>query len=139
MRTSRASGSPLSTPCRGPRRRGSSPSSTRRGASSRSPTRTWRSCRSTATTQCRREEVVELNPADAQAFGVQDGDLLDVVTPLSRVRGRARVNGILPGVVAVTTLFGELATDLQNSEAPDPALRVPGLDVMPARLEKASG
>ena len=86
-----------------------------------------------------REEVVEINAADAQTFGVADGDLLDVVTPLSRVRGRARVNGILPGVVAVTTLFGELATDLQTSEAPDPALRVPGLDVVPARLEKASG
>ena len=86
-----------------------------------------------------RETMVELNASDAQAFGVRDGDLLDVVTPLSRVRGRARVNGGLRGVVATTALFGELATDLQTSEAPDPALRVPGLDVVPARLEKASG
>ena len=85
-----------------------------------------------------RDEVVEMSVADAQAFGIADGDLLDVVTPLSRVRGRARVNGMMPGVVATTTLFGELATDMQASDAPDPALRVPGLDVMPARLEKAS-
>jgi hypothetical protein len=41
-----------------------------------------------------------------------------------------------PGVVAVTALFGQLAVDLQTSEELDPMSKVPGLDILPARLSK---
>ena len=41
-----------------------------------------------------------------------------------------------PGVVSMTTLFGELATSLQLSEDPDPMSKIPGLRVCPVRVNK---
>ena len=43
----------------------------------------------------------------------------------------------LPGVVSLTTLFGDLALQLDASEHPDPMGRVPRLDIVPLRLEPA--
>jgi hypothetical protein len=43
---------------------------------------------------------------------------------------------IPPGVISVTTLFGQLAVDLQASEERDPMSRAPGLEVLPARISK---
>jgi hypothetical protein len=43
---------------------------------------------------------------------------------------------IPPGVISVTTLFGQLAVDLQASEEKDPMSRAPGLEVLPARISK---
>jgi formate dehydrogenase alpha subunit len=85
----------------------------------------------------RREEVVEVYPGDAQRLGLGDGALVDVVTPKGRIRARVKTSGTVPGMVSVTFLFGQLAVDLAASESPDPMLAVPGLEVLPARLERA--
>ena len=41
------------------------------------------------------------------------------------------------GVVNTTSLFGDLATMLDQSPEPQPMLRVPSLDVMPSSLKKS--
>ena len=96
----------------------------------------------------RREEWVELNPSDAAANGLADGDKAAVMFPSGNNGGRAagsasplpgviRLNPNLPpGVAASTALFGQLAIDMQASEEFDPAAMLPGLDVRPARLVK---
>ena len=84
----------------------------------------------------RRDEAIVVHPEDAQALGIAPGDAVELVSPVARLRGRARVTGKLKGVVSTTLLFGELVTALQGSEAPEPMLKVPGLDVMPCRLVK---
>jgi formate dehydrogenase major subunit/formate dehydrogenase alpha subunit len=83
-----------------------------------------------------REQPVEVHPEDAQAARLADGDVVEVVTSGARFRGRVRASGSLRGVVAFAGLFGELATTVASSRDPDPMLRVPGLEVAPARLER---
>ncbi len=88
-----------------------------------------------------RKEQVEINPSDASEAGIHDRDAVEVVLPTGqRIAGVASIaRRALPGVVSMTTLFGELATRLQASEEPDPMARVPGLAISPARLEKVTG
>ena len=85
-----------------------------------------------------RQELVELNSADAAAWAIVEGDEVEVHTQGGNLTGHARVVDSVPtGVVSVTSLFGQLAVDLQDSQDPDPASKVPGLDIRPARVVKA--
>ncbi len=84
-----------------------------------------------------REDWVELNPEDASAWSIAQGDPVEVLTQGHRWAARARLVESLPsGVVATTNLFGQLAVDLQASEEMDPASKVPGLDITGARVIK---
>ncbi len=84
-----------------------------------------------------REEWVEINPDDASALDLTEGDKVAVQTADGQIPGVARFNLNVPrGTVASTALFGQLAIDMQASEEYDPAPMLPGLDVRPARLIK---
>ena len=84
-----------------------------------------------------RDEFVELNPTDAFAMSIEDGGKVVVEMPIGRLSGMARINEAVPvGVVASTSLFGQLAVDLQSSEEMEPATKVPGLDIRRARVNK---
>ena len=84
-----------------------------------------------------RDEFVEFNPADAASLSIQEGGKVVVETAAGRLAGLARINEAVPvGVVASTSLFGQLAIDLQISEEMEPASRVPGLDIHRARVSK---
>ena len=86
-----------------------------------------------------REELIELHRDDAEMFGVQEGDLVEVQTNSTHVRGKAVFHdGIQRGVVSATFLFGQLMVELEASKAPDPMSRVPGLEVASGRLIKLS-
>ena len=83
-----------------------------------------------------RDEQVQLNPADAAVWGIADGAPVAVVTAGNRNAGIAALDAAVPaGVVAVTTLFGQLAVELQTSEDINPMARVPGLYLEPCRVE----
>jgi predicted molibdopterin-dependent oxidoreductase YjgC len=83
-----------------------------------------------------RDEEVQLHPDDAAAWNVADGDPVVVATATNRITGVAKHNvSVPPGVVAITTLFGELAIELQMSEDVNPMSRVTGLLVEPCRVE----
>ncbi|MBI4202369.1 MAG: molybdopterin-dependent oxidoreductase [Chloroflexi bacterium] len=85
----------------------------------------------------RREELVEMHPEDAASLGLQPGDRVEVFMPSGRMAGSVSViQSQHRGVVSMTTLFGELATQLQASEHPDPMARVPVLSIRPARVER---
>ncbi len=94
-----------------------------------------------------REELVELNSDDAASWQIQDGDEVEVSTrnPISRnpiseesrLVGRARIEpSVPPGVISTTSLFGQLASEMEASEDMVPASRLPGLPIRPARIEK---
>ena len=74
----------------------------------------------------------------AERLGLGDGDLVDVVGRESRVRGVVHVNGVHPGLVATTELFGRLATILDSSGGPDPMQHAERLRLLPVRLEPVS-
>jgi predicted molibdopterin-dependent oxidoreductase YjgC len=83
----------------------------------------------------RRDEVVELHPADALGIGVVDGDAVDVVWGRGRMRAVAKLSSPFKGMAATTQLFGSLATELDASKDADPMLMAPGLPMVPARVE----
>ena len=84
-----------------------------------------------------RDELVELNPADAAAMSIEDGGKVMVEMNIGRLSGLAHINESVPvGVVASTALFGQLAVDLQSSEEMEPASKVPGLDIRRARINR---
>jgi formate dehydrogenase major subunit/formate dehydrogenase alpha subunit len=87
-----------------------------------------------------REERLELNPGDAAAWGIQDGDMVEASDGGQGVTGRAALlPSIPPGVIGVTSLFGEMILELQDSPHPTPASRLPGLRIRPARIAKIEG
>ena len=92
--------------------------------------------RSNGKNAIRREDALEIHPEDAASLGVAPGEIIEVVTLTHRIRGMARTTGTLRGVISATVLFGELATALDASGDCDPMLRVPGLHIMPVRVEK---
>ena len=92
--------------------------------------------RSNGKNAIRREDALEIHPEDAASLGVAPGEIIEVATLTHRIRGVARTTGTLRGVVSATVLFGELATALDASNDYDPMLRIPGLHVMPVRVEK---
>jgi anaerobic selenocysteine-containing dehydrogenase len=92
--------------------------------------------RSNGKNTIRREDALEMHPEDAISLGVAPGEIIEVATLSHRIRGMARTTGALRGVVSATVLFGELATALDACGDCDPMLKVPGLHIMPVRVEK---
>jgi anaerobic selenocysteine-containing dehydrogenase len=94
------------------------------------------------------EPWVELAPADARAAGVEEGDLVEVVTPRGRVRAPARIGGIREGVVFVPFHYGYWDVDGDGAHdraaneltitAWDPASKQPLFKAGKARVERAS-
>ena len=79
-----------------------------------------------------RTEFIELHPEDFDALGISEGDTVEVRNGQTKVlaKGVAVVSDhALRGIIQTTTLFAELATYMEESEYPDPAPSVPGLDV----------
>ena len=84
-----------------------------------------------------REVWLELNPQDAAAQDIREGDEVELEATGLRIAGRARLlDSVPPGVIASTGLFGQLALDMAASEEMEPASRTPGLDVAPAKISK---
>jgi len=52
--------------------------------------------------------------------------------------GYAKLNSPHTGLVSITTLFGEVASAMQDSDDPDPAPHVRGLPLMAVSLVKVS-
>ncbi|MXY60427.1 MAG: hypothetical protein F4Y96_08400 [Chloroflexi bacterium] len=83
-----------------------------------------------------REERFVLNPADAAAARLGEGDAASVTTPDgTERRGVVALSDAVPlGVVSLTTLFGELAVEVDASDRPDPMNHIPRLNAAPARI-----
>ena len=76
-------------------------------------------------------------PETHKTWAWEDGDTVEIVTSKRKLRGIVAVTeSAHRGTAAFTQLFGQLATQLQASEDPDPMSRVPGLVIEPVRLEK---
>jgi len=84
------------------------------------------------------EELVEINPQDADALGIGDGEMVKVTSRRGQVKARAKVTEITPvGVVAMTFHFAESPVNLLTNPALDPVAKIPELKVCAVRVEKA--
>ena len=80
---------------------------------------------------------MEFNPADAAEWLIDEGDPVEVQAGDGLFKGEARLTESVPrSVISVTSIFGQLAVELQASEDPDAASKVPGLDIRRAKVAK---
>ena len=86
----------------------------------------------------RRDEILELHEDDAEELGVAQGEWVEVVSSRERARAIVQVTSSHKGLVSTTVLFGQLASHLDGSGDPDPMLKVPGLPLVPVRVERVT-
>ena len=87
-----------------------------------------------------RDEQIVLHPSDAERLGLQEGSR--AIVTASNGRSLAGIvhttEAVQAGVVSVTTLFGDLATEVDAAEHPDPMNHLPRLNAVPAKVEPAA-
>ncbi len=86
----------------------------------------------------RRDEFLEFHEDDARDLGLTEGEWVEVVSSRARLRGVVRLSGPHRGLISTTALFGQLAWELDRSEAPDPMLKVQGLPLLSVRVERVA-
>jgi len=83
------------------------------------------------------EGEVEVNPDDASALGISDGEMVRVISRRGQITARARVTEVTPhGVVFMTFHFAESAANMLTNPALDPAAKIPEYKVCAVRIEK---
>ena len=89
--------------------------------------------------QLKGEEELEINPRDAEALGIGDGDTVRVTSRRGKVNARARVTErSQPGVVFMTFHFAETRTNFLTNPAIDPVSKIPELKVCAVRIDKVA-
>ena len=84
-------------------------------------------------------EEVEINPKDAEVFGVLDNAPLKVSSRRGSVVARAKITeNSPPGVIFMTFHFAESPTNQLTSTALDPVSKIPELKVCAVKIEKIS-
>ena len=83
------------------------------------------------------EELVEMNPVDAKALGIADGQRVKVVSRRGEVTARVKITPVSPpGVISMTFHFAESPTNILTNPAVDPIAKIPELKVCAVRVEK---
>jgi len=85
------------------------------------------------------EEMCEIHPEDARALGIQDGDLVKVVSRRGELSVKALVTDrSSPGVVFMSFHFPQTATNLLTGAGADIIALTPEYKVTAVRIEKAT-
>ena len=85
-----------------------------------------------------RDELLVIHSVDATEPEIEDGNAIVAVTDTGKRHfGVAKVSDmVFPGMIALTTLFGALASEIQASTSPDPMNHLPRLTAKRVRVEK---
>ena len=83
-----------------------------------------------------RNDIIEIHEEDALNLGVSNGDFASVIFPQGQIKGVVQTTCPQKGLLSVTTLFGQLIVEVEQSKEPDLMLRLPSLPIVPARIEK---
>lgn len=85
----------------------------------------------------RNHELAEINPKDADAMGIVDGETVRVISRRGEVTTKVRVTDISsPGVICMTFHFAESPTNVLTNPALDPVAKIPETKVCAVRMEK---
>lgn len=83
------------------------------------------------------EGMVEINPEDASALGISDGEMVKVISRRGAVMAKAKVTEVSPvKVVTMGFHFAESPTNQLTNPALDPVAKIPEYKVCAVRLEK---
>ena len=85
------------------------------------------------------EGFVEINPFDAAALSIKDGDVVKVVSRRGEVSAKAKLSGLTPaGVISMDFHFAETPTNVLTNPAFDPVSKIPEFKVAAVRVEKVA-
>jgi len=85
----------------------------------------------------KKEEEVEINPGDAEALDIKNGEMVHVISRRGDVTAKAKVTDKSPaGVVSMTFHFAESPTNQLTSPALDPVAKIPELKVCAVQIKK---
>jgi len=85
----------------------------------------------------RDHELVEINPEDARNMGIEDGEMVRVLSRRGEITARVKVTeSSQRGVVSMTFHFAESPTNLLTSSALDPVAKIPETKVCAIKIEK---
>ena len=85
----------------------------------------------------RGEELVEMNPVDAEALGVANGEKVRVVSRRGKVTATVKVTPVSPpGVLSMSFHFAESPTNILTNPTLDPVAKIPELKLCAVRIEK---
>ncbi len=85
----------------------------------------------------RGEELVEMNPVDAAALEIEDGETVNVISRRGSVTARTRISKISPpGVVSMTFHYSETRTNVLTHAALDPVAKIPEFKVCAVKVER---
>ena len=83
------------------------------------------------------DEILEMHPDDASPLGISEGDDVEIFVNSHKFNAKALISDkIHRGTICSTSLFGQLATGIQLDDSADPMAHVPGLDIVPAKVNK---
>ena len=83
------------------------------------------------------EELMEIHPIDASALGINDGEMVKIISRRGEVTARAKVTEDSPvGVVSMDFHFAESPTNELTIAALDPVAKIPEFKVCAVRVEK---
>jgi formate dehydrogenase major subunit len=83
------------------------------------------------------DSFVQINPSDAEACGIKDGEAVRVSSPRGSVQTRAVVTDtVKQGMISMPFHWPKSANILTNAAALDPISKIPGLKLAGVKLEK---
>jgi formate dehydrogenase alpha subunit len=87
--------------------------------------------------QLRDREWLEMHPADAEKLGVEDGEVVAVISRRGRIKASVRKTyQTLEGVVAMDFHFAESPVNALTNPSHDPVSKIPEYKVCAVRVEK---
>lgn len=88
------------------------------------------------------EELVQVNPRDAEMLNIVDGEMVRVSSRLAELKVRAKITDAVPiGVVAMSFHFAECPTNTlisANPQSLDPVTKTPAYKTCPVKITKNS-
>ena len=83
------------------------------------------------------EGLVEINPKDASALNIADGEMVKVISRRGEVAVKAKLTEVSPvGVVCMNFHFAETPANMVTNPALDPVSKIPELKVCAVKIEK---
>ncbi len=96
--------------------------------------------RRTANVDIHTQDLLWINPVDAEAHGIQNGDKVCVESPRGKVDIRAKVtDGVRQGVLSTTFHFPEIMVNLVTSDEHCSESMCPEYKVVAVRIRKSKG
>ena len=84
------------------------------------------------------ESLVEINPADAEKFGIADGQMVKVTSRRGMVEAKAQITEKSPvGIIFMNFHFAEAAVNILTNPALDPTGKIPEYKVCAVKLQAA--